>query len=328
MGQGMIGLARIGAFAAAFMFAGSAGAADVPWRHAIIEAKSDAGIFMMIEKGGFAAKQGLKLEIIQFKNDVIALQALIAGDIDSFDGGPSSGIVAAARGADVKAIGCEWPGVPYGIFVKKEINAVADLKGKTMAISSPGAAPDVVAHFVLAKFGVPADSVRFANLGADLDRFKSVVAGVADGTVVSNEYTPIAEQQGIKLLLRAKDVVPNYMRICLFSTGKALADRRDDAAKFMAAEMSSLRYGLAHREEVVALTRATTGAKPEDPRPAFIYDDAVQSHAIDPDIALPVDKLKWLVEQLVASGVLPHPYDVTKMVDPGVRELALARLKQ
>jgi len=25
---------------------------------------------------------------------------------------------------------------------------------------------------------------------------------------------------------------------------------------------------------------------------------------------------------------LPHPYDVTKMVDPGVRELALARLKQ
>jgi NitT/TauT family transport system substrate-binding protein len=283
---------------------------------------------MMIDKGGFAAKQGLKLEIIQFKNDVIALQALVAGDIDSFDGGPSSGIVAAARGADVKVIGCEWPGVPYGIFVKKDINAITDLKGKTMAISSPGAAPDVVAHFVLAKFGVPLDSVRFANLGADLDRFKSVVAGIADATVVSNEYTPIAEQQGVKMLLRAQDVVPNYMRICLFTSGKALADRREDAVKFMAAEMSSLHYGLTHRDEVLALTRATIGAKPEDPRPAFIYDDAVKSHAIDPDIALPVDKLKWLTDQLVASGVLPRPYDVAKMADPGVRELALARLKQ
>jgi ABC-type nitrate/sulfonate/bicarbonate transport system substrate-binding protein len=118
------------------------------------------------------------------------------------------------------------------------------------------------------------------------------------------------------------------MRICLFTSGKALADRREDAVKFMAAEMSSLHYGLTHRDEVLALTRATIGAKPEDPRPAFIYDDAVKSHAIDPDIALPVDKLKWLTDQLVASGVLPRPYDVAKMADPGVRELALARLKQ
>ena len=33
------------------------------WRHGIVEAKSDAGIVFMGSKGGFAEKQGLKIEI-------------------------------------------------------------------------------------------------------------------------------------------------------------------------------------------------------------------------------------------------------------------------
>jgi NitT/TauT family transport system substrate-binding protein len=83
-----------------------ASAQDKLWRHGIILAKSDAGIFFTVTKG-FAEKQGLKLELDQFKSDVIELQALIAGDLDSFDGGPGAAMVAAARGADVKVIGCE-----------------------------------------------------------------------------------------------------------------------------------------------------------------------------------------------------------------------------
>ncbi|HTP84446.1 MAG TPA: ABC transporter substrate-binding protein, partial [Alphaproteobacteria bacterium] len=69
--------------AVALLLAPQANAADAPlvWRHAIIEAKSDAGIFMMVTQG-FAEKQGLKLEISQVKSDAIGLKALIAGELD------------------------------------------------------------------------------------------------------------------------------------------------------------------------------------------------------------------------------------------------------
>ncbi len=304
--------------------AGAARAADAkPWRHAIVEAKSDAGIFFMITKG-FAEKQGIKIELVQFKSDVIALQALLAGEVESFVGGPGAAMVAAGRGADVKLMGCEWPGVPYVIFARPTIARPEDLKGKTIAISAPGANPDVVVRAVLEKYGIALSDVTLANLGADLDRFKAVVAGFADATVVSNEYTPIAEQQGIKLLLHASEVVPKFMRICLFTTGKILAARPDDAAHFLAAEMTALRYALSHRDETIALTREITGAKPDDPRPAFIYDDAVQSHAIDVTMAAPLDKLQWMEDQLVRDGGLPHPFDVAKFVDAGPRTKALA----
>jgi NitT/TauT family transport system substrate-binding protein len=165
--------------------------------------------------------------------------------------------------------------------------------------------------------------VHFANLGADLDRFKAVVAGVADATVVSNEYTPIAEQQGVKLLLKASDIVPNFMRVCIFTTGKAIATRGDDAAHFLAAEMSALAYALGHRDETLALTREVTGAKPDDPRAAFIFDDAVKTKAIDPEMHIPMEKLQWMEEQALRDKVLPQPYDVTKLVDESVRKQAL-----
>jgi NitT/TauT family transport system substrate-binding protein len=89
-----------------------------PWRHGVLEAKSDAGFVFMASKGGFAEKQGLKIEMMQFKGDALALRALLAGEIDSYEGSPGSPMIAASRGAELKILGCYWPILNYGIFSK------------------------------------------------------------------------------------------------------------------------------------------------------------------------------------------------------------------
>src|SRR5262249_12617630 len=71
-----------------------AGAQEKVWKHGLINAKADAGIFLMVSRHDFAKKQGLKIEISQFKDDQLALKALIAGELDSFEGGPQ-GVFAA-----------------------------------------------------------------------------------------------------------------------------------------------------------------------------------------------------------------------------------------
>ncbi len=170
------------------------------------------------------------------------------------------------------------------------------------------------------------DDVKFANMGGDLDRFKALVAGVADASVVSGEYEPIAEKQGLKLLVAGRDILPNYMRLCYFSTAHAIAAHREAAVRFMAAQMTALHYALTHREETLKLTREITGIKPDDPRPAFIFDDAVRTHAVDPDIGIPIEKVQWMADQLVEDGKLPKHYDVHQMIDPSIRAEALKRL--
>jgi len=297
----------------------------VTWRHGIIEAKSDAGILMMVTRG-FAEKQGLNLEIVQFKSDAIGLKALLAGEIESYDGALTGTVVAASRGIDVKLLGCHWPGLPHGIFVRNTIASIEDLRGKTFAISTPFSHPDVIARTLLAKHAIDPSEVKFANMGGDVDRFKALVAGVVDATVVSSEYAPIAEKNGIKLIVFARDVVPNYMRLCMFSTGKTLSARREDAIRFMASEMTSLRYALSHRDEAIKLTREITGATPDDPRPAYIFDDAARTAAVDPDIAIPIEKIDWMRDLLVDGGQLPRSFDLIKMIDGDVRAKALERL--
>src|SRR5205807_386584 len=129
------------------------------WRHGIIEAKSDAGIFYMASKRDFAQKLGLKLEFVPLKTDTIELKAAIAGELDSYEGGPQGAIVAASRGADIKVIGCNWLVVPHGLFVREAINSVGDLKGRAIAVSAPGSFPELVARAVLEKAKVPTNEV-------------------------------------------------------------------------------------------------------------------------------------------------------------------------
>src|SRR5690349_14844652 len=72
------------------------------WRHGVLNLKSDAGFVMMPMQHGFAAKHGLKIDVVQVKDGSIALKALIAGEVDSIDGGAGEGLIAGIRGADVK----------------------------------------------------------------------------------------------------------------------------------------------------------------------------------------------------------------------------------
>jgi len=68
-----------------------------------------------------------------------------------------------------------------------------------------------------------------------------------------------------------------------------------------------------------------TQAKADDPRPAFVYDDAVKTGSIAPDLPLPMEKLNWMQDQLVELGQIPKAGDMNKMVNTEIRALAVER---
>ena len=136
--------------------------------------------------------------------------------------------------------------VPHGIYAKEGINKVADLKGKSIAVSAPNSMPDMLARSALAKYGVSDTDVKLAAVGGDRDRYQALVGGVVEAAVVSNEYEPIAPKN-VHLLVAGRDAVPNFLRVCLVSSAKKLAERGDDAVKFLAAEMNALRFALAQQ---------------------------------------------------------------------------------
>ena len=316
--------ALLAAVVAPVLFAAKGQAEELRvWRHGVVQAKSDAGFVFMAAEGGFAKKFGLDIKMIQFKGDALALRAMLAGELDSYEGSPGAPIIAGGHGAGVKIAGCYWPGLTYGVYAKPGINSVADLKGKTLAISSPGALPDLLVRAVLLKNHMTAKDVHFSVMGSDGDRFKAVAAGVVDAAAASTGFLPLAKKNNLKLLVNAHDDVPDYLRFCVQVSDKTLKDRSDDLTKFLAAEMEAWRYALDNRDKTVALSQKITHSKPNDPRAAYIYGEVKRISAIDPTMPLPMKKLAWMEDLLVKTGNLKKPVDVTKLVVTEPRERAL-----
>jgi len=292
-----------------------------PWKHGVIEPKGDAGFMVMVAQRDFATRYGLKVEIVSLKNGATAHKALLAGELDSIESSPGAAILAGARGADIKILGCDWPGVPHGLMVREGIEKVSDLKGKTIAVAAPGSLPNLLIGAILEKNNMAPSDVRFANLGGDLERYKAVVAGVADAGIVASEFMAVAPK-GIKMLIPGHEALPEYVRLCLTMTGKTIASRRQDAERFIAAEIDALHFALTHRDETIKVTRDAIHAKEDDPRIAFAYDETVRTKAVDPDVTLPLAKLNWMHDQLVKAGNLKQPIDLAKMTAPEVRDAA------
>jgi NitT/TauT family transport system substrate-binding protein len=296
----------------------AAHAQDKVWKHGILEAKSDSGFIGMVDKGGFGAKRGLKIEILQIKAGATLMKALISGEIDSVDMGAAESIVAGVRGTGVKIVGCTWPGVPQVVLAKAEINSLADLKGKNVAISSPGSLPDLLFRGMLDAANVPFADVKLATQGADLDRYKSLVAGIVDAAVVSNEFEPVMPAN-IKVLAKGGTAVPKFLRLCLATNSKVLAERRDDLVKFVAAEMDAYKFAAANRDATIKLAHEMTQAKPDDKRAEFITDQAIREKQIDPTLAIPADRIEWMQELFVKAGVIPKTVPVTALIDSSVQ---------
>ena len=307
--------------ATAILLAGTlaASAQDKVWKHGILEAKSDSGYIAMVDKGGFAAKHGLKLEIVQIKAGATLMKALISGEIDSVDMGAPESIVAGVRGTGVKIVGCTWPGVPQVVLAKAEIKTPADLKGKPVAISSPGSLPDLLFRGMLEGHDMTAADVNFVTQGADIDRYKSLVAGITDAAIVSNEFEAIMPSN-IHVLMKATTAVPKFIRLCVATNKDVLANRRADLVKFIAAEMDAYKFALDHPDQAVKVAREMTNAKPDDKRAEFIAAQAVKDKQVDPTLAIPADRIEWMQQLFVKAGVIKETVPVATLIDTSVRD--------
>jgi NitT/TauT family transport system substrate-binding protein len=137
--------------------------------------------------------------------------------------------------------------------------------------------------------------------------------------VVSNEFEAVMPPN-VKVLAKGGSAVPKFIRLCVATSSKVLAERRDDLVKFIAAEMDAYKYAAAHRDETVKVAHELTNAKPDDKRADFIVDQAIREKQIDPTLAIPVDRIDWMQQLFVKAGVIPKSVASSTLIDASVRD--------
>jgi NitT/TauT family transport system substrate-binding protein len=303
--------------------AGSADRPLVTWRHGIVEAKGDGSVLYMPAERNFDEKYGIDLKMIQFVSGGTPVRAIMAGELDSFEGSPVVALAAMHEGADIKIVGCHWPIMTYALFAAKGINSIADLKGKSIGVSAPGTLPDFFGREALGRAGLTEGEFTLANVGSSPDRFRAVAAGIVAAAGTSSEFEIEAPKFGVKVLLRGPEATPLLLRSCLMTRASIIAARRNDVVNWLAGAMEGYAYALKNRDEALALGKRMAGLPADDETAAFIFDEAIRYSAVSPDLAIPVEKVQWSDDAMVRHGTLKGRVDVTGFIDDGPRQEAL-----
>ena len=296
------------------------------WRHGTLVPKGDAGFIYMAAEGGFAKAEGLDLKMQAFQNDTLMMKALIAGELDSYEGSPISPLIAGSKGADVKILGCTWPKLTYSLFSHDGIGSIADLRGKKFGISAPGSLPDLVARTMLKQAGVAPSEVSFVAAGSDPERVRALMAKTIDAAISTSDFAARPELK-LKTLAVASEALPQFMRQCVITRGDLIRSKRTQLVSFVMAEMKAYGFAFAHRDKVVALTRRIAGLPPGDPVAEASYREVVEQRAASPAMEIDLDKLRWLRDLLAEDGRMAAKFDPAVVTDPSIREAALVRAK-
>jgi NitT/TauT family transport system substrate-binding protein len=129
---------------------------------------------------GVFASNGLDVDL-QYIASTNAMAALLAGQVQMASTGGSEVINSIANGADLVVVATITP--VYAVFLetRPEIRSAEDLKGKTIAITNPGASFDVATRVLLEHEGLNPDTdVQFIKTGSVANVTAALVSGNVD----------------------------------------------------------------------------------------------------------------------------------------------------
>ncbi|HEY1371536.1 MAG TPA: ABC transporter substrate-binding protein [Candidatus Binatia bacterium] len=166
--------------------------------------------YVAVEAGIFK-KLGIDVEMVEFRGDNVLTTAMLSGDIQVCSNiGATSAMVSASKGAKLRLWMVPQPVTPYQLIARKDAApTIKALAGKTFAVSGIGAVSYHIPRMIMERNGVDPEKVKYVVAGSNADRFRAVIAGKADATVVSTiEAAKLAQYPELVNLATAAKVVP------------------------------------------------------------------------------------------------------------------------
>ncbi len=165
-------------------------------------------------------------------SNVIA--AIISGQVPIAQGGGPEALSAAANGADLMFIGNVVPVYPYILYVSKDVNSVADLKGKKLGVSSHGSASDIATRVALKKEGIDPDKdVNIVTVGSSTNRTAALQSGAIQGGMDQPPSSYKLEQQGLHPLIDMASLKLPTVNNGIIVQASWLKSHKAEAQKYM-----------------------------------------------------------------------------------------------
>ena len=212
------------------------------------------------EVKGFFRNEGLENETIVIPGTT-AIAALVSGNVD-YSGAGGSGMRAAVRGAPIKAVMFQTEKVTWYLIGAPDIQKIADLKGKRIAVGTVGDTQDTLITMLVEREGLTArDITRVAMPSrSTASTFLAFKTGAVSAAVLNADESLLAEKEGFRTLTFIGDMFP-YPFQGFMATDKMIAERPGDIKRWLRAMARALVFIRERPEEAadIALKKIPMG---------------------------------------------------------------------
>lgn len=164
--------------------------------------------YEVTQAAGLFAAEGLEVELVYTRGGNAAMQALVGGAVDYAGTSFDVALQAFAQGAAISRFASTGRLPLFALAVSPgrvaEIGRIADLEGRTVAVSGLGNADHTLMLYLLEKAGADPAKVAFAQMGTNL--FDALRIGHVDAGMVQEPALSLLVEAGGKALV-------NFMNI-------------------------------------------------------------------------------------------------------------------
>ena len=200
-----------------------------------------------------------------------------------------------------------------------------DLVGKTVAVSSIGAISYHIPRIVFERSGIDPEKMQYIALGSPADRFKALVAGKIDATVVTNlEAAKLAAYPEIVALVRVPKVVPEIPYEFAVAKEEYIEKNSETVYKLTKAMIEANRWGAANKSGVLEVAKKIL--KEESVEVMSKAYDMFDPGIWNPNGDMSEASYKFTVDFLVKVGYMTERVPFDKFFDRRFVDRALAEL--
>jgi ABC-type nitrate/sulfonate/bicarbonate transport system substrate-binding protein len=294
-------------------FAGSARAeTKVRVGKAVSEAFSFVPVDIGIETGIFK-KHAIDVEKYDFGGSAKLHQALAAGSIDvGLGSGPELAFI--VKGAPVVGVAA-MANAPWLITLNVDrngpIKTVADLKGKTVSVSTVGSLTEWLVRELSRQQGWGTQGIKTLPIGTDASQISALKTYQVDGIVIDIAAAYRLEEAGsTRILVRFGSLVKDF-HIHIIYAGRAFIDRDPNAVReFLAGWFETITFMRLNRSKTVEISSRVMGVSPAIA--GKVYDELMPAFNLDGRFN--PKALEVLRRSYVEMGILPIEPDMSKLV--------------
>ena len=260
---------------------------------------------------GFFAQNGIDIQSTTFAGDARLQQAMAADSIDvALGSGP--GIAFVAKGVPIKGIAAmAGPPLLLTLVVRPDgPKSVAELKGKTVSVSTAGSLTYWLVSETSRQQGWGPKGINIATLGAPQAQYVALARRDTDGMVADITSALDMEQNGkARILLRFGDLVKDFHIHVIFATDNAIAGKGPALTAFLKGWFSAIAFMRQNKTETVAIAKDVLGK-----------DEAIVSRTYDELMPMFSDDGKFdpkalsvLAKSYVELGTLTQEPDMSRL---------------